>query len=36
MSVADLNLDFSTAPTVWKFLNSDKFVRGLMGPVGSG
>jgi hypothetical protein len=36
MSVADLNLDFSTAPTIWKFLNSDKFVRGLMGPVGSG
>ena len=33
---ADLNLDFSTAPTIWKFLNSDKFVRGLMGPVGSG
>lgn len=28
---ADLNLDFSTAPTIWKFLNSDKFVRGLMG-----
>lgn len=31
-----LNLDFSTSPTVWKFIQSDAFVRGLMGPVGSG
>lgn len=31
-----LDLDFSKSPTVWKFLNSDSFVRGLMGPVGSG
>ena len=33
---ASLNLNFSTAPTVWKFLNDNSFVRGLMGPVGSG
>ena len=31
-----LDLDFSQSPTVWKFLNDDGFVRGLMGPVGSG
>jgi hypothetical protein len=31
-----LNLDFSTSPIVWKFLQSKAFVRGIMGPVGSG
>lgn len=31
-----LNLDFSTSPMVWKFLQSKAFVRGVMGPVGSG
>ena len=31
-----LKLDFSSAPTVAGFFNSDAFVRGLMGPVGSG
>ena len=31
-----IDLDFSTAPTTWQFLQSDAFVRGLMGPVGSG
>ena len=31
-----LKLDFSSAPTVGRFFNSDAFVRGLMGPVGSG
>lgn len=31
-----LDLDFSRSPTVWRFLNDDSFVRGLMGPVGSG
>jgi hypothetical protein len=30
------DLDFSESPTIWKFLNSDNFVRGIMGPVGSG
>jgi hypothetical protein len=35
-AIANLNLDFSTSPTVWKFLNDKSFVRGLMGPVGSG
>ena len=33
---ASLDLDFSTAPTIWKFLNNNSFVRGMMGPVGSG
>ena len=33
---AALKLDFTTAPTVWNFLQNDSFVRGLMGPVGSG
>ena len=31
-----LSLDFSQSPPVWKFLNAESFVRGLMGPVGSG
>ncbi len=31
-----LDLDFTTSPTVWKFLNDDAFFRGLLGPVGSG
>jgi hypothetical protein len=31
-----LNLDFSRSPAVWGFLQSNAFVRGLMGPVGSG
>ena len=31
-----LKLDFSGAPTVARFFRSDAFVRGLMGPVGSG
>lgn len=31
-----LSLDFSESPTVWQFLQDDSFVRGLMGPVGSG
>ena len=31
-----LNLDFSRSPTVYKFLQSNAFVRGIMGAVGSG
>ena len=31
-----LDLDFSKSPVVWRFLNDDSFVRGLLGPVGSG
>jgi hypothetical protein len=31
-----LNLDFSKSPEVYKFLTSNAFVRGMMGPVGSG
>lgn len=33
---AELSLDFSTSPTIWKFLQNNHFVRGLKGPVGSG
>ena len=29
-------LDFSSSPTVAKFMRSKGFVRGAMGPVGSG
>ena len=35
-AAAGLDLDFSQAPTTWKFLNNDAFFRGLLGPVGSG
>ena len=35
-AITNLNLDFSTSPTVWKFLQDKSFVRGIMGPVGSG
>jgi hypothetical protein len=31
-----IDLDFSTSPVIFKFLQSDAFVRGLLGPVGSG
>mgnify|MGYP003645819722 CR=1 FL=1 len=31
-----MDLDFSKSATVWKFLHDKSFVRGLMGPVGSG
>lgn len=31
-----LKLNFKKSPTVWDFLTDDSFVRGLMGPVGSG
>lgn len=35
-AITNLKLDFSTSPTVWKFLQDKSFVRGIMGPVGSG
>tara|TARA_R110002124_G_scaffold59277_2_gene164013 strand:+ start:11743 stop:13305 length:1563 start_codon:yes stop_codon:yes gene_type:complete len=35
-ALTEFELDFSQSPTVWDFLNSDNFVRGIMGPVGSG
>ena len=35
-NIPGLKLDFSKSPTVWKFLNDDSFVRGMVGPVGSG
>ena len=34
--IPSLNLDFSNAPTIWKFLHDNSFVRGVLGPVGSG
>jgi hypothetical protein len=36
MPSTGLNLDFSQSPQVWEFLRSNAFVRGMMGPVGSG
>ena len=35
-NIPGLKLDFSKSPTVWKFLNDNSFVRGLIGTVGSG
>mgnify|MGYP001326225053 FL=1 len=35
-NIPGLKLDFSKSPTVWNFLNDDSFVRGMVGPVGSG
>jgi hypothetical protein len=29
-ALTGLSLDFSESPTVWKFLQDDSFVRGLM------
>ena len=34
--IAKLKLDFSKSPMIWKFLQDKSFVRGIMGPVGSG
>ena len=34
--IPSLDLNFENSPTVWKFLHDESFVRGLMGPVGSG
>jgi hypothetical protein len=31
-----LNLNFQSAPTLWKFLHDNAFVRGIRGPVGGG
>ena len=31
-----LNLDFRSSPVVYDYFQSDAFVQGLMGPVGSG
>jgi hypothetical protein len=36
VSFDGLNLNFSKSPEVYKFLQDDSFVQGLMGPVGSG
>lgn len=36
VSASGLRLDFSESPIIYDFLQSDKFVQGIMGPVGSG
>ena len=36
MPATGLNLDFRTSPVVYNYFQSDAFVQGLMGPVGSG
>jgi len=36
LPVTGLNLNFSKSPEVYKFIESNSFVQGLMGPVGSG
>ena len=36
LPLQNINLDFSNAPTIWKFLQDDAFFRGICGPVGSG
>ncbi len=36
MPATGLNLNFSKSPNVYKFIQSNSFVQGLMGPVGSG
>ena len=35
-ALAGLDFNFTKSPTVWRFLTDDSFVRGLLGPVGSG
>ena len=35
-AIPSLDLNFENSPTVWKFIHDQSFVRGLMGPVGSG
>lgn len=32
----DIEYDYTPVPTVWRFSQSRKFIRGLMGPFGSG
>ena len=34
--LSNMKLDFSSSPTIAKFFKSKGFVRGIMGPVGSG
>jgi len=34
--MADIEYDYSPVPTIWRFSQSRKFIRGLMGPFGSG
>ncbi|MCP4215821.1 MAG: hypothetical protein GY765_14305 [bacterium] len=34
--MGDRNLAYKASPTCWKFHNDDSFVKGLLGPIGSG
>jgi hypothetical protein len=34
--VPDIEYDYAHVPTIWRFSQSRKFIRGLMGPFGSG
>ena len=36
MPSTGLNLDFRTSPVIYDFFQSNAFVQGIMGPVGSG
>ena len=36
ISSSGLNLDFSQSPVIYDFIQSNAFVQGIMGPVGSG
>ena len=36
MSEHDLKFNFKQSPTIYKFLQDNSFVRGVVGPVGSG
>lgn len=36
LGVKNMKLDFSGSPTIARFFKSNKFVKGIMGPVGSG
>jgi hypothetical protein len=36
MAPAGLKLDFSESPVIYDFIQSNAFVQGIMGPVGSG
>jgi len=32
----DIEYDYAHVPTIWRFSQARKFIRGLMGPFGSG
>lgn len=36
LAMPDIEYDYAQVPTVWRFSQAHKFIRGLMGPFGSG